>query len=445
MSSNLPSFDALMSNVDKLRDISIDGELSILPYLLSDDEAVKKMISQRNPQLSKDYIDLIVDDEEELLKKDDELEEELSKEDDIESESDETTDSQNEEQLSEEERESRRRQIEERRNIRRREIEDRKKERIQDREKRREKRRDRIREIKKTYQNQLKEFWLEVKDIKNKIVKAVAALYRGIKDIAKDVILNIVQTASSIPGIVTLFSAPPFNVGGAISLTVLVVLGYLASIRKIKEMYPFLEPLRLLPLVTDTKNLSIVSTILNPVVKLLISFWAPIKLLNDAIKSVLEVLKRLFGSNNQNKIFRRATRRLRKLGHIRKGPDIGPPINKLGRGDIIDNIDGVNVYVYDDDDSDEVASLLNQFVLSGDGSRRNHRVVDFKQKFDDQINSLQEEIDSIQIPTEASEEDISRFVYDIRLPDGTVITNISEEGIDYFKKRYTLEYTNFTI
>ena len=77
MSLNAPSFDSLLENIDKLRDISTDGELNIVPYLLSDDEAVKRLLSIGNNQMSKEDIDLIVDSEEDLLAKDDELEEDI--------------------------------------------------------------------------------------------------------------------------------------------------------------------------------------------------------------------------------------------------------------------------------------------------------------------------------------------------------------------------------
>ena len=465
----MSNFAKLEENIDILSGISREGGLDISKYLLPDKEAVKKLISQRNPKMSKEDIDLLVDSEEESLRKDDELEEELKLEDDSEVEDLEFSDFDFRRDvvigipnipISDEEMKIRQAQIEERREQKRIQREERKKERQRDREIRRENRRKRIRQIKENFKEQLAEFWKEVKDIKKKIIQAASDLFRGFKEMAKDLGMCIVASATSITAITIIFSTPPWNVAQAITIVIEIILSYLKLISKVQAFAPALFPLKLLPFVTDRKNLSIVSSILNPILESVKKLWIPISALNKVISNLIQKLKDLMGSDNKNKIFRRATRKLKKLGHIRKRdgtisfpiPDVGipGPISNLlkGRGDLQSGevaIDGSNIYSYDEEDVDEIRSLLDQFVLNGDGSSKSHKVVDFRVKFDDSLANLEKELEDVEIPVKVSDEDIENFIYDVTLPDGTVIKNISEEGIDYFRQNYILKFTNFTL
>jgi hypothetical protein len=56
------------------------------------------------------------------------------------------------------------------------------------------------------------------------------------------------------------------------------------------------------------------------------------------------------------------------------------------------------------------------------------------------LDKLELEINSlpINVPTDLNE--YQRFLYNIILPDGTVIPNISEDGLNYYKSKYDLTY-----
>jgi len=456
----LANFEKLEKNIDFLSGISREGGFDITPYLLSEDDAVKKLIAQKNPLMSKEDIDLLVDSAEQSLKKDDELEEELSAEDNVDVEDIEEEEGEDAPNLSEDEKELRRIQREERREQRRNQREEKKKERQKDREIRREKRRELIIKIKENFKNQLKEIRKEVKKIIKKVVQAASDLWRKYKELVRELGLAVVEFTTSITAISIIFSTPPWNVPQAITLVIEVVLSYLNIISKIQDIAPVLFPLKDLPLVTDRKNLLIVSAILNPILELVKKLWIPISALKKSIEKLIEELKKLMGSDSKDRIFRKATKRLKKLGHIRKGPEIPTPsisvagsniglplpdfIKRIlrGRGD---EFDSGNIRAYDEEDVDEIRSLLDQFVLNGDGSSKDHKVVDFQKKFDQQLTDLEKELEEVEIPVQVSDEDIDSFIYDVTLPDGTVIKNISEEGIEYFKKTYTLKFTNFTL
>ncbi len=153
-------FDTLTSNISKFEDQSYSTEFDITPYLLSDDDAVKKLIAVKNPKLTKEQIDLIVDDEDVLIKKVEESVDEFPNESD-----DELDDVVMDSDLSKEqreirkiERESRKRARQEKSEKRKREFEERKKEKVEE-----------IRESKRIYKDKLKEFYEEIKRIKTSI------------------------------------------------------------------------------------------------------------------------------------------------------------------------------------------------------------------------------------------------------------------------------------
>lgn len=434
-------FDELVSNIEEFENQSYSTEFNMDSYLLSDSDAVKKLIAVKNPKLTKEQIDTIVDDEDVLIKKVDESADEFPPETENGSDGD---DSQNLSDLSKEQREirkidreSRRKALRERNEKRKRDSEERKRERIEE-----------IKESKKIYKDKLKEFYEEIKRIKISIKKAVFALFKSAKELSKELILAITKTTSSIPGIVLVIGAPPWNIGLAITATVMIVELYLKIIKDIKNVAPFLEPIKYLPAITDKKNLSILSTIINIPVKIILGLWKPIKALDSVIKTILSAVKSSM-KKKKNKIFRQATKKLRKLGHLRR---LGMPL-KVGdvtiRGVIGDPYvtdEGV-VFSYDEDDVDEIVDIMSMFKINGSPNSIFTRVVDYRISLDSNLDNVQEELDGagIDIPktNEIERDEFEDYIYDVKLPDGTVIKNISDDGIDYLKSKYTLQYANF--
>jgi hypothetical protein len=432
-------FDTLTSNISKFEDQSYSTEFDITPYLLSDDDAVKKLIAVKNPKLTKEQIDLIVDDEDVLIKKVEESVDEFPNESD-----DELDDVVMDSDLSKEqreirkiERESRKRARQEKSEKRKREFEERKKEKVEE-----------IRESKRIYKDKLKEFYEEIKRIKTSIKKAVFTLFKSSKELAKELILAIIKTSSSIPGITLIITSPPWNIALAISATVIIVQLYLKIIKDIKNVAPILEPIKYLPAITDKKNLSILSTIINLPMKIILGLWKPIRALDGVIKSLISAVKSSM-KRNRNKIFRKATKKLRKLGHLRRiGPSlkIGDTVIRGIIGDPYVTDIGV-VFSYDEDDVEEVSDLMSTFKINGSPNNIFTRVVDYRISFDQNLDSVQGELDEvvIDIPrtSDIEKDEFEDYIYDVKLPDGTVIKNISDDGIDYLKSKYTLQYANF--
>jgi hypothetical protein len=233
-----------------------------------------------------------------------------------------------------------------------------------------------------------------------------------------------------------MMAAIPFNVPGAITLVITVVEAFMDIVTKMKEIVQLLPPLKKLEIVTDSKGLSVISSILNPILSILSSIWSPISALSKIVSSIISAI----GSSmkkNRNRIFRKATRKLKKLGHLFKR-------NK--RGDEY-TVDGTKLYSYDEDDIDEVKDLLDTFKIA------RNKVVDYNQKigdktFEQTLDDLQSQLNSVEVPKKyptSSDDVYSKYLYDVELPDGTILKNINDEGLESIKEKYKIEFTSLSI
>ena len=487
----MASFDQMLQSLSGFEEDVYNSEFNVSKFLLPDLEAAKKLLMMKNPGFKKEDADMIFDAKDKLLKKMDEVEEKRKEKEE-------------ERNLSKEEKQK----------ISAQKKEERKKKRQEEREKRKAQAKQLIEEFKEVYKEKAKELLKQAKDVKQQIKEAAYNLWKELKELVKKLIMTIIQTASSIPAIIITISAPPWNVPKAISYTLVVVESYMNIIKLLKDLLPWLTPLKLLPLVTEKKNLKVLATIFDVIIKALRAFWIPIKFLDKLIKALLAAIG-AFLKRNRGKIFTKATRKLKKLGHLYK-LNWYDPTNQSGMPESIFAVDdakrilsgretkGILRYTrglpypgetdpelpeasvpgcfsYDSDDVDEIQDILRIFEVGEDTkigkngeqfTKQTNRVYAYKTKkstdakllgdvvgyqfsedqdytefdFDDLSDKLDRVVDTLpKIPDDvetssSSAEELERFVYDIKLPDGTVIQSISEEGVEAFKTDYILSY-----
>jgi hypothetical protein len=459
------SFNKYLENLDKLTEktytlSSIFGIIKFFDdFSLPEKEVIKKLIASKNPYMTEEDIDLIVEDSETLIKKEEEKLEDGDEEEDLDEEDlDEDEIELEGEEETEEDREKRR---QERRDAR----EKRKQERKEAREKRKEERKkeikERIEKFKEIYKERLAEFKKQVKDLKKEAKDAAISLFNKVKEAGEALILAIVNLATSLPASILMIAAPPWNIAAAISLILLIIKSYFDLVAIVKQVLPFLQPTRLLTLLFDPQNLSKLGAILDIPVKLMLGIFGPVDIIQKGINKLIEFIKNLLGEANKKKIFIKATRRLIKLGHIRKkrNGERGEEYLTIDETPITltkYDEDGteisvpITVYAYDEDDVPEILGLLDQFeIKDGDKWGGKSYVYDFRDEkiknADGLIKSIEDGLEKNKIkvdPNATTEYD--QFLYNITLPDGTTITNISEEGLKYFKEKYELKF-NFDI
>ena len=107
----------------------------------------------------------------------------------------------------------------------------------------------------------------------------------------------------------------------------------------------------------------------------------------------------------------------------------------------------VEVFSFDENDNDEIFSLLDQFKITNTRKwgGKSH-VSDYRTNPDfllKELEDLENKIEGFDIPPVDSSE-FDQFVYDVRLPDGTVIPNVSEEGLEYYRKKFELQINDIT-
>jgi hypothetical protein len=378
----------MLENIDRLQNLGFSSEFDIQPYLLSEDDVAKKIILLKAPNMSKEDIDLIIDSEKISIDK-------VIKEIEAESEAENSRDL----SLSEEEKAIRRE---------RREIEV---------EKRKELKRKQIQEMKQIYKDRIVEYREQAKNILKEIKIAFYNLVREVKALVIKSTTSIVQTSSSIPAIAVIIAAPPWNIPLAISYIMTIVDLLLNLISQLKSIIPFTTSFDKLKFVTNTKNLSIISKIINTNLEIILGLWSKLTGLDKIIKLLLDKIIQLTSGGNKEKIFKKATKKLKKLGYFKDNESY--------------NIDGVSVKANSEEDASEIKDIIDVFKVSS------NRIVGYKEETpEDLLNSIRNEVNKVQkieVPT-----NIEDSLYDVRLPDGTVLINQTDDDLEELKKVYNI-------
>ena len=413
-------------------------------------EAAKKMLMSRNKELTKEQVDLIFDSEKELEAKDEERDRQREQKEEARALTREERQG-----LSQQEKELKRRQRQERR------------------EKRKLERRKKIKQYKQIYKDKIKAWKKEAKDDLKQIKNSLLRIWQGFMDIIKRLFKTIIKTATGIAGIIQIIILPPWNIPNAIKQVMDLISSYLNILKAIHDLNPYFVVFDILPLYIEKFKLKIISTIFKPIIQGLRKFFIPIKKFNELIVKLLKWIGKFLGDNKQ-KIFRRATRKLKKLGHLYRRWLIDPRNGKLLpgiiRGDFyaVGSVEGVEYpcYVFEEEDIDDVQGLLDTFVVGFEGDKTRNRVVDYRRKFSEDAVDLAkdsgfnlgneldfssfdfegiatefENLPRIETEFEVSEVE-DGFIYDIELPDGTIIQNVTEEGVEFYKQNYILKYVD---
>lgn len=446
------NYDAIAVNNPRL--VGENGTQSFWP---STKDAAKKMLMTRNPDITKEQADMIFDSEKELNDKEEAREERRRRKEE-------------ERALSREERQA----------LSTAEKEKKRKDREDRRQKRKEQRQKRIKAYKETYKKKIEEWKKEAKENLRAIKDGLLQIWNGFLDIVKRLVKTIIQTASGIVGIIQIIIAPPYNVPNAIKQTMDLIESYLNILKAIKDLNPYFRIFQIMPIFIDKTRLKILAKIFQPIVQGLRKFFVPIQKFNKLLTDLFKWLSN-FLNRNRESIFRRATKKLKKLGHLYRPWFIHPQMkgkisivgieipNPFFPGKIRGDFYPTNsereypCYAFEDEDIDEIQGLLDTFEVGFEDDKERNAVVRYRRKYSEDAKDLSlasgfdfgQEIDfdsfdfeSIandfdNIPeTEIEVEDEDGFIYDIELPDGTIVRNVSEAGIEFYQQNYILKYLN---
>lgn len=486
------SFNVFQDSLNELEDLAFSNPQSmtkILNLILPEKEIFKKILGDKVPGLSEEDIDLMA---EAAFEDEDSDSIEVDPED-SESKEERRARKEAEKEQRKKDKEENRQRRKENRQSKQEDKERRNKIKKEREEKQKEERKKRKEELKKIYKDKWDNFKEEIKELVNKIKNAIFQFFNRFLEVSKAFILSVINVITSLPGAVVMIISPPWNVPGAVTILISVIVSYLDILSKIQSIVPFFQPIRLLPSVVSDNDLKSTGVIMNVLTRTLIQFYGPILGLQKIILSIINFIKSLFSpSERRDKIFKQATKRLVKLGHIRstrtrvvnviegEGDDAEGKIKLhrnniknlggVGQKDLIERFEDPNkktrftipavgdpdrkipvrVYAWDSEDVEEILSLLEQFKITNTArwGGASH-VSDYRGEFKGpngedllaQLDDLEKQVRDFDTPKgiNVDTSDFDRFVYDITLPDGTVIPNISEEGLEYYRKKFDLE------
>lgn len=265
-----------------------------------------------------------------------------------------------------------------------------------------------------------------IEDLKTQVKTSVANLSKEAKSLPQLLGNSALIAASSIGGISLLaISLPVPNIPGALSMLGSLIDIFIKLIDKLKTIISYLEPLKKINLLVDEDNLEKITNILNTFLKTIINVFKPITAIEENINKLLDFLKELFSSNNIERRIRKISRKLRKLNYL--------PNNNF------ENVD--------EDDIDEVEDILEEYeVINKDSKTAAVRLKPDKEKiYKDSMQNLENTISNLPAAPDISNIAISavdEFLYDVELPDGRTITDITKDEVDELRKDYIVKIIN---
>jgi len=461
----MATIDSLVKNIEELENVSYKSFLDVSQYFAPDKICVKYLLKARFPNLKDASIDDIVDDEslgmtkidEEIALEEQELEKVLNERELSESEAE------NDDAAKRQARRQQREQLREESRIKRQEKKELLKKNLQER--------------KKIFKDRLTEYIEEVKKIKREIRQAVHRMFAEFFNLAQKLVTGLIKSVQTLIAVIGIIVAPPWNIPNAICLLIIVVEFFLDIIKQLKVVAPILEPLRQLGIVIPPDKLGIVSALLNPVIKFILGLFKPFGKFDVLVGKLMNKLTSIMNDDSKKRrVFKKATRKLRKYGYCQDGD-----INKVDEKDR-DEVQGILetyklgecgsgpgtsqftinscnkcIVGYRDDEAPDTDDPeenpragqkldAGEFSLSDSGDFSSIKDGDGN---DTTISSQLEEFSKYRnIAGRISEsienaEETGNFLYDVLLPDGTLLTNQTQSNLDKLKNEYTLLFTNF--
>lgn len=147
-------------------------------------------------------------------------------------------------------------------------------------------------------------YYQEAKKIKDDVRKSVMLLFKEQKELMQDLSKTSIQVASSISGAAILIAPLSFNVPGAISVVLLVIDGISKIISKMMNIIQHLGPLKYLVLLIPENNVDSIVKPINTMLTILISLFNATKLLKKLIDKLMKVLKKRIKSSNTASIIK---------------------------------------------------------------------------------------------------------------------------------------------
>lgn len=260
--------------------------------------------------------------------------------------------------------------------------------------------------------------YTEVKKIKDEVRESVMLMVREQKELMQSLVKTSVQMANSIAGAAVMIAPLSFNVPGAISLIMLVIDSIAALISKIMAIIQRLGPLKYLPLLLPDNAFESITAPINTAVKVLISIFDSTKFLqkivNDLIGKLTSALSDL--TSQIADLEKQLLGKLSELKDLKKLPFTSIKQIKNKEKEIAD-----------------IKTNIENMKNAGKLPKTNENG-DFEVTSVGDILGIKDDLDK----TAAANNQFLEYLYDVHLPDGSIISDLTEEEVDLIKEKYDI-------
>jgi len=260
------------------------------------------------------------------------------------------------------------------------------------------------------------QFIEEAKKIVEQVKKALFKIISEQANIIQELVKAAISFGVSIPAMAVMVAAPPWNVAAAIALVLGIIETLNALAKRLTDIVEYLDPLKQLKLLLPDEAYQVITLPLNIAIIILIGIYTPIAALKKGIDSILAFLLNLISPGNISGTIDKIKRQKRKKERER------------------DNTD-------DDDErqalEDEIEGLETQCRELENGNFDKITFTDADLKNYTDTADIYEEIKSV----EKLANDVV-YVYDVKLPDGTIMRDLSLDQLEEIKERYDIVFNN---
>ncbi len=277
-------------------------------------------------------------------------------------------------------------------------------------------------------------YYQEAKKIKSDVRESVMMLFKEQKELMQDLAKTSIQVGSSISGAAILIAPLSFNVPGAISVVLLVIDAISKIISKMMNIIMHLGPLKYLVLLIPANKADSIIKPINTVLKILISLFDSTKMLQKLIDKLMSILKKRIKGANSAGIMKEKCDGLKKELAELMGQLLMANKFKMKKSAIEEINKKISEKKGEIEACEERANMLLKAEDLKDTTDGNFEEVALSDIFNQVDPTLNEQMEKI---TEANKEFYS-YVYDVHLPDGSIMANLTDDELDDIRSKYNI-------
>lgn len=265
----------------------------------------------------------------------------------------------------------------------------------------------------------------EARNVKNKVRESFMMMKKEYKELVQDLIKTSIDSANAISAAAILIAPLSFNIPGAIVLILEVISSINKIISKVMAIILHCEPLKLLVLLLPKESFESVTSPINAVILGIISILSVVSFFKKLVSKIMSSIKSQTDPANLKNQKQQLKDEISK-----KGKELNDLRSKKNQ-----DLDAISKK------QEEIAELQERLKIMEKGP--DIPSMNDNGEFDEK--SLSEALKKIDIDLTKQQNDIAQlnlqlydYVYELKLPDGTIVENLSREDIEEFKNKYKI-------